>query len=634
MTIAPHTTSPLWKRGLLSCQHYNPSKEVWAAGKQYIFANKHFDSLALDPAMLRIWQHVGGAVSHSPLALVRGYVHNKRRTDVALRACRDRVYSTREEYRVTGVVLVAIDERLSARGLAESPFPIPAGPRPFWIHPTAVMLDWWRWNINKLCVGFEMTFSLQSRTLVHWEHTRVMMMFLKCLLHVYGGQGGHPRRSLGLWIDRRTQPQEGSDTERVQEGMAIGSSLGQYGYGWLANKLNWSIMVFLPSCRRHMVFNTPSLQSAYRIRYGMVRQVKGDFLLFHDVFQRLTDHRADLRRSRLLLQLMVDLCLRAFRQDVFRALAATRRHEPFDAERLTQGQAGDLPLDFHGLQQIFQQGSFWEDLQVVDSTRADVSHIETLFVRLWGWDGDGNQGDWQRQHWEFKPFRVFFRQCFGAIAQCHGMEQAWQWRTHLKQIFIRSHWILPYPGPTAFWSRSHKTRRLQVWSSVHPGIREFCTTKSPDKPMLFSPTLLPRLPLFGWTCGPPSWQMRIELPPIPMDLELFLHLDEDPTYTEPPVVSVPLRAAGVQDSTITRFCRQVGLERMTLRSFKDQHQVDFPDHEIHGYRRWLRQGLSDHIHATIRIHRDEVNQRNRALTSTQAFHWRNRPRPFLTSGLA
>lgn len=63
--------------------------------------------------------------------------------------------------------------------------------------------------------------------------------------------------------------------------------------------------------------------------------------------------------------------------------------------------------------------------------------------------------------------------------------------------------------------------------------------------------------------------MRIELPLIPTDLELFLHLDEDPIYTEPPVVSVPLRAAGVQDSTITRFYHQISPERMTLRSFKD-----------------------------------------------------------------
>lgn len=60
---------------------------------------------------------------------------------MALRAYRDRVYSTRKEYCVTGVVLVAIDELLSTRGLVESPFPVPTSLYPFWIYPTAIILD-------------------------------------------------------------------------------------------------------------------------------------------------------------------------------------------------------------------------------------------------------------------------------------------------------------------------------------------------------------------------------------------------------------------------------------------------------------------------------------------------------------
>lgn len=634
MTIAPYITSPLWQRGLRYSQHYNTSKEVFAAGNQYLFSNENFDSLALDPAMLRTWQHVGGAISHSPLTLVRGYVHNKQRSHIALQACRDRSYSTREEYRVSGAVLAAIDELLSARGLADTPLSMPADPYPFWIHPTAVMLDWWRWNINKLCVGFEMTYSLRPRTVVHWEHTRVMMMFLKCLLHVYGGQGGHPRRSLGLWIDRRTIPQEGTDVALIQEGMAIGPSLQQSGYGWLANKLSWSLMVFLPSCRNHMVFNTPHLQSAYHERYTIVKQVKGDFLLFHDVFQRLQDHRADPRRSMLLLQLMVDLCLRAFRQDVFRALSALRNHQPFHADNLARAQAGEIPLDFHGMQQVFQDGIFQDDLRVVDSTRAEVSHIETLFVRLWGWDGDGNQGDWQRKHWEYKPYRVFFRQCFGSIAQIHSIEQAWEWRTRLKQTFIRAHWILPYPSSVTFWARSRTTQRLQIWSSVHPGVCKYCATKSLDKAISFSPAAQVRLPLFGWTCGPPTWRIQIQLPLVPTDLDNYLHLDEDPIYPVPAPIGIPLRAAGVEPSSLAQFCRNHGPERMTLRNFKQQQQLDLPDDQIHNHRVWLRQGLSDHIRATIRLHRQEINDRNKAVISGRTSVWRNRPRPALSSGLA
>ncbi|KAI3219541.1 hypothetical protein DTO012A7_9748 [Penicillium roqueforti] len=224
MTLAPNRTSPLWRRGLRYCQLYNTSKEMFAAGNHYLFGNPHFDSLTLDPAMLRSWQHVVGAVSHSPITLLRGYILTKIRSHTALRDCSQRSYGTREEYRVTGAVFQTVDRLLCASGVADTPIILPTEPFPFWAYPTQLMTTWWRWNINRLCVGFEMTFSLRPRTFVHWEHTRVMMMFLKCLLYVYGGQGGHPQQSLGLWIDRRSQPRPGSDTEFIQEG-------GLDGYG-------------------------------------------------------------------------------------------------------------------------------------------------------------------------------------------------------------------------------------------------------------------------------------------------------------------------------------------------------------------------------------------------------------------
>jgi len=95
-----------------------------------------------------------------------------------------------------------------------------------------------------------------------------MMMFLKCLSFAYGGQGKHPRQSLSLWINQRHQPpSDGSDTERVQEGMGMGDRLDGFGYAWLADKVDWAAMVFRPSCRRYMVFNTPSVQSTYHGRY-------------------------------------------------------------------------------------------------------------------------------------------------------------------------------------------------------------------------------------------------------------------------------------------------------------------------------------------------------------------------------
>lgn len=58
-------------------------------------------------------------------------MHNKQRSHIALQASRDRSYSIREEYRVSGAVLVAINKLLSTRGLVDTPLDIPIEPYPF-----------------------------------------------------------------------------------------------------------------------------------------------------------------------------------------------------------------------------------------------------------------------------------------------------------------------------------------------------------------------------------------------------------------------------------------------------------------------------------------------------------------------
>lgn len=638
MTLAPNRTSPLWRRGLRYCQLYNTSKEMFAAGNHYLFGNPHFDSLTLDPAMLRSWQHVGGAVSHSPITLLRGYIHTKIRSHTALRDCSQRSYGTREEYRVTGAVFQTVDRLLCASGVADTPIILPTEPFPFWAYPTQLMTTWWRWNINRLCVGFEMTFSLRPRTFVHWEHTRVMMMFLKCLLYVYGGQGGHPQQSLGLWIDRRTQPRPGSDTEFIQEGMALGPSLAKYGYGWLASKVDWTVMVFKPAHRAYIVFNTPSIQSVYHQRYWAVRQSKDDFLIFHDVLQRVQDYHLDSDRSALLLQLLVDLCLRAFRQDVFRALSERQTQQPLNAHWIEKARAGEVALDIHGFRQVFDIGIIENDLHFVNTKNSAIRHLETLFIRLWGWDGDGNNGDWERKHWEYKPYRVLFRQSYGIIAQFHGMQQARAWRQRLKETWIRSHWILPYPNSSTFWSRGTKQGRLQVWSSVHPGLGEYYERRPQGPPSRITPEKLHYLPISGWKCQHPGRiapLVQIILPPIPSDLDHFLDLGDSVSNTSegnhlhnPSQLSIPLPAPGIHpDSVLSPFIHTISPELHFLRRFKKESKLTTD--EIHQDSRWQQRILLKHIEAIIRVHQHELNMLQKPLVV-----WPSRPRPRLTNGLS
>ncbi|EEU33733.1 uncharacterized protein NECHADRAFT_56178, partial [Fusarium vanettenii 77-13-4] len=43
------------------------------------------------------------------------------------------------------------------------------------------------WNINKFCLGFEIVYSFQDPHFMTWEHTRIMLIFLRYLQFSYTG---------------------------------------------------------------------------------------------------------------------------------------------------------------------------------------------------------------------------------------------------------------------------------------------------------------------------------------------------------------------------------------------------------------------------------------------------------------
>ncbi|OJD19313.1 hypothetical protein ACJ73_08650 [Blastomyces percursus] len=628
MTLEPRRSSLLRQHGLMYCQLYNTSKEVLTAGKHSPFQNERLETLSLDRGLIRTWQHVGKALSHAPFALLRAYLDTKQRCHVALADCRNRSYGTREEYRVMGSLLAVIDRTFRQRGRASRPLTVPRTLAPFFCHRTVLMLKWLRWNINKLCTGFEMTYSLQPRTVVLWEHTRVMMMFLQCLVRAYGGQGNHLRRSNGLWLNRRVRPPlDGSDTEQIREGLGMEETLERYGYAWLLDKLDWTAMTFRPAHRAYICFNTPSLQSAYHSRYRRLVRAKADFLLFHDVFTRMHDLRHDVSRSGLLLQLLIHLCLGAFRKEVFDTLASRTTRQPLQRQALKAACAGDVPLTLQGFTRVFLNGHFREDLQFVTGPKMRVSSIEVLFAWLWGWDGDGDNGDWPRGHWEFKQYRVVYRQSFGIIAQVYGLQQAREWRINVKQTFIRSHWVLPYADPTSFWSRG-KGGRLQTWASAHPELLRYYRKHDGHRVHTVQPDELEQLPLTGWVRWDHPAPLDTVLPPIPDDVEVWLNGASEPTVaaTRP---HVPLPVIGIQGGILSRQLEAQAPQYRVLRSFLKKGGQSVA--QVHGNEEWLTSHLVYHLQALIAAQQERVRGLDIPHRTRQ---WQLRPRPAVSNSLA
>ncbi|KMU92712.1 hypothetical protein CIHG_10548 [Coccidioides immitis H538.4] len=94
MTLELHWCSPLHHQGLLYCQFYNIIKKIFVAGKHSLFANENLDTLALDPRLVQIWQHIEKTISHFSLVLLHVYIYTKQWCHVTISNCHQWSYRT------------------------------------------------------------------------------------------------------------------------------------------------------------------------------------------------------------------------------------------------------------------------------------------------------------------------------------------------------------------------------------------------------------------------------------------------------------------------------------------------------------------------------------------------------------
>jgi hypothetical protein len=255
LTLETRPGTRLRQEGLQYSQFYCSVKEVFAAGHQYPFSNVMLEALALDGASHKTWQHLGRGAGQDPATLVQGYVHTKNRCSQSIHGSMWKSFGIREEHRVRNDLLEKIDSEFHCQNWAYKVFRV-SRHRPFYIHRTSTVLEWFRWNMNKFCAGFEMVHSLQNQHIISWDHTQVMLLFLRCLRLAYGGGGNHLQRSFGCWRDVKEAANATGEMPR-REGMGLCNTLQQYRYAWFLNKIHWKTMGFRASAVSCPVSRSP-----------------------------------------------------------------------------------------------------------------------------------------------------------------------------------------------------------------------------------------------------------------------------------------------------------------------------------------------------------------------------------------
>ncbi|KAM6504550.1 hypothetical protein FSOLCH5_015456 [Fusarium solani] len=90
-----------------------------------------------------------------------------------------------------------------------------------------------------------------------------------------------------------------------------------YGYAWFLDKVDWNTLTFRQPHAAYMMFNNPSMQTVYRARYHQVRDVRIDFIRVDKAYQWMLEFSAIPTCLDLVERYLRELCLCAFRKDVF-----------------------------------------------------------------------------------------------------------------------------------------------------------------------------------------------------------------------------------------------------------------------------------------------------------------------------
>jgi hypothetical protein len=444
MTVLSPARSADRQQGLIYSQFYNSQKEVFDAAKTYPFHDASLETLALDPNLLKSWQHTGRSQNHRIDTLLASYVGSKMRSHTGMRDSLQKSFGIREEHRMTLTLARRIRHRLKALGKWNVRFDDTINARPYWRLWSEIYLEFIYLNMNKFAAGFEYVHSLTRRDCVSWEHTKMMIMFLRMIKFSYGSYCVCAESA--LWWDRREWPDG-----RVREGLGLSRTMQQYGYGWFLDKFDWQNFVFDVRVRDITLFGNIQMAEAYRVRWREVKEIKSDFLLIEQVFRLWPEHQGIPENLMTLGQYLIWICVRHFRKDVFGAIKTDIKDQ-----YMSQALNGEIMLSQISMRRVLKKKSGCEDrwtnpshLYIVTGNRMTFKRLSVLVNFLW----DHNDG-LHRNHWEHKGYRTLYQRCSDMMTELSGVKVTEIWQQTLKELFILTNWILPYPNQHGFMTRN------------------------------------------------------------------------------------------------------------------------------------------------------------------------------------
>jgi hypothetical protein len=138
-------------------------------------------------------------------------------------------------------------------------------------------------------------------------------------------------------------------------------------------------MLFREPHRARLAIRLLSLLGAYYERYKSVRETFDDWVFLYDVFLQLEKDRGDHARSRKILALLADLCLAAFRREVFQRLATVRG---LSGPHVADALEGRRPLTIQTFRDVLPGGQLERCIYPLGAKGTRIRYIDVMFAVL------------------------------------------------------------------------------------------------------------------------------------------------------------------------------------------------------------------------------------------------------------
>jgi hypothetical protein len=162
---------------------------------------------------------------------------------------------------------------------------------------------------------------------------------------------------------------------RRYKGLGFKLTIERYGYAWFLDKIDWNTLTFRQPHAAYMMLNNPSIQTVYRARYHQIRDVRIDFIRVNKVYQWMIEFSAIPTCLNILESYLRELCLYAFRKDIFFHAKSALKPEYLEAAL-----SGEIPLCYDSINNAMLKDH--QPLQLAQGNRLAVKDVHVLFAWL------------------------------------------------------------------------------------------------------------------------------------------------------------------------------------------------------------------------------------------------------------